>query len=218
MPKKLNLTPEEKVERRRQWFRDNAEKIKAQRLKKRLENPEEYKRRYEARAEKRRAYKKEYYQKNKDKICARVKANYKANPGPTKKRVKEWCKENREHVNKKQVEYVQNNLNAKLKSTLRSRVGSALKAVNGTKCTKTMELVGCSMEFLKAHLEKQFQPGMTWENYGKKGWVIDHIVPCALFDLTKDYQQKSCFKWENLQPMWWKDNLNKHAKLEVCPV
>jgi hypothetical protein len=59
---------------------------------------------------------------------------------------------------------------------------------------------------------------MSWENHGRGGWHIDHIVPCALFDLTRPEQQKSCFNYKNLQPLWEKDNLIKGNTLETCPV
>ena len=66
---------------------------------------------------------------------------------------------------------------------------------------------------LKLHLENQFVDGMNWNNYGKNGWHIDHIKPCASFDLTDPKQQKICFHYTNLQPLWAIDNLIKHSKL-----
>ena len=60
------------------------------------------------------------------------------------------------------------------------------------------------------HIEKQFKPGMTWERYGE--WHVDHIRPCASFDLTDPEQQTICFNYENLQPLWAIDNMKKGAK------
>jgi hypothetical protein len=54
---------------------------------------------------------------------------------------------------------------------------------------------------------------MSWENYGYRGWHLDHINPCAAFDLTIPEQQKRCFHYTNLQPMWWKQNIAKKDKL-----
>jgi len=88
---------------------------------------------------------------------------------------------------------------------LRSRIGSALK--RNSKITSTVELLSCSVDKLKKHLESQFKSGMTWNNYGK--WHIDHIRPCASFDLSKAEEQKKCFNYKNLQPLWAKDNLEK---------
>ena len=78
-----------------------------------------------------------------------------------------------------------------------------------------LELIGCTSDKMKAHLEAQFSPGMTWDNYGHPnggytaGWHIDHIIPCAAFDLTDPVEQKQCFHYTNLQPLWAEDNLKK---------
>lgn len=73
-----------------------------------------------------------------------------------------------------------------------------------------LELLGCSVEALKSHLEKLFTSGMSWTNYGK--WHIDHKRPCDSFDLSDPLQQKVCFHYTNLQPLWAFDNLSKGAK------
>ena len=78
------------------------------------------------------------------------------------------------------------------------------------KLKTTMKLIGCSIEELKQYLGKQFTEGMSWQNYGK--WHIDHIRPCASFDLKKLNEQKKCFHYSNLQPLWAKDNLCKGAR------
>ena len=62
---------------------------------------------------------------------------------------------------------------------------------------------------LAGHLESLFSPGMTWDNYGFEGWHIDHIKPCASFELD---QKKICFHYTNLQPLWAKDNMSKSNK------
>lgn len=80
-----------------------------------------------------------------------------------------------------------------------------------------MELLGCTIEELRTHLEAQFQEGMTWDNYGRDGWHIDHIKPCSSFDLLKEAEQRECFHYTNLQPLWAKDNLSKGAKLNWTP-
>lgn len=73
-----------------------------------------------------------------------------------------------------------------------------------------MELTGCSKDDLYSHLESKFTEGMNWDNYGK--WHIDHIKPCVSFDLTDTEEQKKCFHWTNLQPLWAIDNMRKGAK------
>ena len=78
------------------------------------------------------------------------------------------------------------------------------------KSAKTHHLLGCTFEELKMHLESQFVNDMSWDNMGK--WHIDHIVPLAAFDLTKEENQKLAFHHTNLQPLWAIDNLKKGAK------
>ena len=88
-------------------------------------------------------------------------------------------------------------------------------ALNGNpKLETTMKLVGCSIDKLKQHLEKQFKKRMSWDNYGLGGWEIDHIKPCAKFDLSKPEEQRKCFHYTNLQPLWAIDNKIKKDKEE----
>lgn len=102
----------------------------------------------------------------------------------------------------------------RIRRRLSTRLRTAIKIKGGKKNKKTMELLGCTIEHMMEHLESLFQPGMTWETYGFRGWHIDHIKPCASFDLTDPEQQKLCFHWTNLQPLWAIDNLKKSDKYE----
>lgn len=74
---------------------------------------------------------------------------------------------------------------------------------------KCSELLGCTVEEFRLHVERQFLPGMTWQNYGLFGWHIDHIKPISGFDLSDPAQVKECFHFSNLQPLWAEDNLRK---------
>ncbi|MFA6433027.1 MAG: hypothetical protein WCV82_04450 [Candidatus Paceibacterota bacterium] len=98
-----------------------------------------------------------------------------------------------------------------IKCRLRCRLKDALRAGKLSKSLKTAELLGCTPEHLKTHLESMFYDGMTWDNmgYGPDKWQIDHVRPVGLFDLTDPEQQKACFHWTNLQPLWGKDHLVK---------
>jgi len=100
--------------------------------------------------------------------------------------------------------------NNRLADNLRSRIGHVLKG--NQKSSRTLKLLGCSVEQLRSHLESQFRRGMTWGNWGAL-WHIDHREPCAAFDLSDPRQQMRCFHFSNLQPLKIKDNLCKNAKI-----
>jgi len=102
----------------------------------------------------------------------------------------------------------------KLSTNIRNRVYCLIiKRSSGIKSKSTLELLGCTIDEVRLHLESQFQEGMTWDNHGVHGWHIDHIRPCASFDLTDPEQQKQCFHYTNLQPLWAIDNIRKGCKI-----
>lgn len=105
-----------------------------------------------------------------------------------------------------------NNIEFRTKKRLRGRVYVALK--RGVKSHGTMKLLGCDIETFKKHFQSLFTEGMTWEKYMKGEIVIDHKRPCASFDLTKEEDQRACFHYTNMQPLWELDNLKKGAKYE----
>ena len=78
------------------------------------------------------------------------------------------------------------------------------------------KMIGCSPAALCHQLESKFLPGMSWANYGE--WHIDHIKPCAMFDLSQDDQVIACFNHSNLQPLWAKDNIAKGAAFIQTPI
>ena len=100
--------------------------------------------------------------------------------------------------------------NQYLASLMRVRVTCALNNYENRSKKHTFEYVGCNLQELREHLEKQFTIGMSWENQGQ--WHIDHIRPCASFDLSKEEERHKCFHYTNLQPLWASDNLSKGSK------
>ena len=94
-------------------------------------------------------------------------------------------------------------INFRLASNLRHRLWKSIKTGSHVKD------LGCSIDQLKTHLESKFTDGMSWDNYGSKGWHIDHVIPLSSFDL-KDREQflKACH-YSNLQPLWAMDNILK---------
>ncbi len=96
----------------------------------------------------------------------------------------------------------------RLKKQVMGRIWSAMKRqhVNGS---GSFALVGCTPEELRDHIAKHFAAGMSFENYGE--WHVDHVRPCASFDLSDLEQVKACFNWRNLRPLWAADNIRKGA-------
>lgn len=101
----------------------------------------------------------------------------------------------------------------RIESLLRSRLRKMVKRANGKKCGATLELLGCSLNLLRACLEAQFTESMTWEAFMRGEIHIDHEIPCAAFDLTDPEPQRRCFHYSNLRPRWAVDNLRKSDKL-----
>ena len=163
---------------------------------------------------------KEYKKENKDRIREYKKNYFLGNVDNLYEKRKEWNKKNiekmREYFNQYKKERIKTDVNFAIKCRLRSRLRMALKG--HCKSKSTMQLLGCSVEELKLHLEKGFynhkttgEP-MTWEKYGE--FHIDHIRPCSAFDLSDPEQQKICFHYTNLQPLWAEDNLRKSDSLD----
>ena len=111
------------------------------------------------------------------------------------------------------IKYLNSKPEVKIAKNLRIRLRKILIIQSTYKKDSTFNLVGCTVEKLKYHLERQFKDGMTWFNYGVFGWHIDHIIPCSKFDLSKLEEQKKCFHFTNLQPLWAADNIKKSNKV-----
>ena len=126
-----------------------------------------------------------------------------------------YCEENKveikDRVKKSHYKRISEDINYKLLVRCRTRIYQALKGY--VKSKRTVSLIGCPVEYLKHHLEEQFQEGMSWDNYGK--WHVDHIRPCASFNFSNESEQLECFNYTNLQPLWAEDNMKKHDKYEA---
>jgi len=104
---------------------------------------------------------------------------------------------------------MQTDIHYMVRQKVSGRIRKALKNGYGDKSKSCLKYIGCSIPQLRKHLEQQFQDGMTWDNHGD--WHIDHIKPCAAFDLTNEDEQRQCFHYSNLQPLWAKENMTKGA-------
>jgi hypothetical protein len=168
-----------------------------------------------------------YYEINKEKLKAKSKMWAYANPDKVKKRKqtnrhKQWrrnyykryrsanlekCREQDRIQAKKRLHENKNNIQFQLTRSLRTRLYHAIN--NNQKVGSAVKDLGCTIEELKIYLESKFQSGMTWDNWSKEGWHIDHIKPLSSFDLTDRNQLLKACHYTNLQPLWSQDNLVK---------
>ncbi len=192
----------EEITRVKKYVENNKDRVRKYRTEYYLKNAEKIKERNGLRGRKKRdeirKYRRKYDETNAEKIKARNR------------------KYNREHKmekNRWSYNYRRVNLNFKITTNLRNRIVKAIRCHNTKKYFHTMELVGCSIARFKYHIEEQFVNGMSWDNYGRKKeqWSIDHIRPCASFDLTQKENQLKCFNYNNLRPLWNKIQWDKNS-------
>lgn len=122
-----------------------------------------------------------------------------SDPKPPPPKIKSWRRKSPPSKAEKKI------LNA-----LRSRIRAALRNCFRTPGDATVKLVGCTVVEFMAHMENRFSEGMGWHNFGL--WHIDHIRPCASFDLRLEKERLKCFHFSNLQPLWAKENMSKGSK------
>jgi hypothetical protein len=187
------LTPEQReisAERRRQKMKGYNAKHRA---KSKLLPPRPL-------SEKTIAYRKEWMSRNKDKTSAAS---------------KRWRAKNREYFRQYERQKWATDAAYRVGKTFRSRTRNVLRYAGAKKCRKAFELLGCSVEEFRTHLESLFSAGMTWENYGTY-WEIDHIKPCTSFNLLLPEHQEKCFHFSNQQPLTVPDNRRKYNKIVLC--
>lgn len=98
----------------------------------------------------------------------------------------------------------------RLINLLRTRTRLAIQQGKAEKSEKTIELIGCSLAHMRLYIESLFENGMSWDNWSRDGWHLDHIRPCGSFDLQNIQQQRLCFNWRNYRPLWGSDNISKN--------
>lgn len=176
-------------------------------------------------------YHTEWRDKNIDRERVRRDKWSKSNPDKARESCVKWRRdhpeENRESINRwrkanydrykktsniRRKERRNTDINYRIKCRLRSAISNSL--INGTKRDHAIELLGCSIIELRDYLEAHFQSGMTWGNYGRNGWHIDHIIPLSYFNLADPGQQRRAWHYTNLQPLWAADNIKKSNNIE----
>lgn len=152
------------------------------------------------------------YHKNKETRSEYIKKYKQLNPkrvDKSRKQTKQWLKDHPKYMSQWMKNKRETDTSFKLNHYLSSRLHTALK---GKRQSDTLvSYTGCSLLYLKQHIENKFVEGMNWDNYGK--WHIDHIKPVSLFDLKDEEQIKKCWNYNNLQPLWALDNIKKSNKI-----
>jgi hypothetical protein len=183
--KKLYLlkNPEISKEGKKKYYYSNIDKIKEYGCSYRKKNNEIIKQKQ-----------KEYYLNNKEKILCRTKS---------------YALENRDKINKNQAKRKSSDPLFKLKCNIYNLIYISVKKQGYSKKSRTYEILGCTFEEFKIHLEKQFTEGMSWGNMGK--WHLDHIHPVSL---AKDEEEIIKLNhYTNFQPLWAIDNIRKSNKI-----
>jgi len=188
--------------------------------------------------------KKDWRKRNHDKDLSCARAGYRRNRDREIRRSKNWqaknetkyrqgrkdrCREIGEYIkrwranNPEKASTIDKRRNDKRRSTAKGRLNDAIRhgiwgsIIRGSKSFRTWtELVSFTLMQLKRHLEKQFKPGMRWDNYGSV-WEIDHKIPISAFNFEtpEDSDFKRCWALKNLQPLPCSENRSKNDKLGV---
>jgi len=189
---------------------------------------------YAKNKEKKLMYCKKRYDNNKARVLAINKAWSDKNKERHDDSIKKWADNNKDKRKEANVKYYkkhrQNNEDYRLRKldqmkirratdveynlleNCRSRIYSSLKSQSTKKNNRSIKLLGCSTEFFKRWLEHQFNSVMNWENYGTY-WEMDHVIPCASFELTKEEERLKCFNWTNVRPLSKETNNSKSDKI-----
>jgi hypothetical protein len=149
--------------------------------------------------------------RNPDKFRRNNLAWYYRNRESSLVKMREWYQENKVQRRNYRQQLMVANPSFKVGHRLQIKLHEALTTYTGKRRAPVFEsLVGCTVKEFRQHLERQFKPGMSWNNYGLGGWEIDHKQPCCSFDLTDPDQVKLCFHYTNLQPLWRAENASKN--------
>jgi hypothetical protein len=173
------------------------------------------------------AYNVDYVKNNKERRKIYIKQYQSRHRESLNKYIREWRKDNKNYkiynldynrmyyeknkirLNQYRNKFRNNNLNIKLSNYISTKIRMTLQKNKYNK--SWVGLLGYNIENLIQHLEKQFKENMSWNNYGRHGWHIDHIIPISWwkFESYEDREFKQCWALCNLQPLWAIDNLRK---------
>lgn len=199
------------------YLSTKKDKLQESQRKWREKNPE-YMSEY-GKSDKSKEYHRSYYIEHAQEYKDRKKQWRAENPEKESATRKMYNNENRKHLNEYHRDWKskkrESDINYKLKENTSRRIRYELCTVlNGKKVKRTTEYIGCTIEELKSHLEAKFSEDMTWDNYGSL-WHIDHIIPCAAWNLQNEFENACCWNFRNLQPLLSSENQSKRDKYEL---
>jgi hypothetical protein len=169
---------------------------------------------YRANAERKARQARERHAADPERRRSRERQQYAQSPDKKRQQAAEWAARNPERYRANMREFYRRKRQAdpmyRLRSSVSAYVYWCLRSGKGGR--RTEELLGYSIATLRLHLERQFERGMTWDNYGE--WHVDHILPVASFNFTSpdDPDFRACWAMTNLRPMWAADNIRKSDK------
>lgn len=168
---------------------------------------------YQANREKIIARQQAHYQANREKVSVYKRAHYEAHREEVRSRQHAYYQENSEILKERSAQYKRDRLandpTFRQVGNIRSNLRGILHGRGAHQ--PTLELLGCTGQEWRDHLESQFTEGMSWDSYGKGDgkWEIDHILPVSSFDQTDPEQRKICWHYSNTQPLWHTENVLK---------
>lgn len=214
---KYNISHREELRKKdAQYRKENYDKI---RIRETSVERKAYLKQYR---EEHREYANNYYQQNKEKIRKQARERYQQNRDKRRQYSSQYYYDNIEKSKQYQKSYRLKNAEQikaydrqrhernRLSRILSYQIWRSLKDIKAERHWES--LTAFTLQELKEDLESKFQPGMTWENQGKEGWHIDHIIPQDVFfpfESENDEKFKICWSLYNLRPLWCKENLNR---------
>lgn len=194
------------VKNRKNYFKDRYEREKDKILK---QQNDRYWKNPEAARSKRNM---QYHRQTPEKKLEAGRANRIRNAEAIKIGKREYNLRNRKVINLKKRNRKKDDPTFRITLSIRNRIRRYLGG-EFQKSASCRELLGTDWKAAREHIEKTFEEGMTWENYGFYGWHIDHIRPCITFNLMDPQHQRECFHYTNLRARWGKDNMSDGGKL-----
>ena len=212
----MAMSKEERNAYMREWRKKNKAKISEQNKKYRESHKSEAK-----------LYHKEWRDKYRDVLNEKAREKYKENPEAFKERKERYVQSHREQYKESNRRYKSENRQKcsdyernkrhsdpvyRFRTSVRCLIWGYNKKKGYTGGKTVWEMVGCDFDAFLAHIQRQFEDGMTLENYGHGigCWNIDHIIPISTAQTDEDIERLN--HYSNLRPLWATDNYKKSRK------